>query len=231
VVSFPELSNRRSFGFDHCFVIRHSSFVILFTQGMKLSTLAILLGLGFGLPQLYGLLKPAKFRDAVRKFPRSEPVGYVLMLLGTVWFLWNLQQENISDFASYKKVMLVGFGAVGVATCIYVRDFLAVRGLAIVFLLLAKLMVDTARWEESEWRLVIVTWAYLLIVAGMWFTVSPWRLRDFLTWGTATDNRIRIGCGMRLAFGLFVVVLGLIVFRAVEQKTQAQEVATPGLAR
>jgi hypothetical protein len=36
---------------------------------------------------------------------------------------------------------------------------------------------------------------------------------------------------MRLAFGLFVVVLGLIVFRAVEQKTQAQEVATPGLAR
>jgi hypothetical protein len=39
---------------------------------MKLSTLAILLGLGFGLPQFYGLLKPAKFRDAVRKFPRSD---------------------------------------------------------------------------------------------------------------------------------------------------------------
>jgi len=219
------------FGFGYCFVIRHSSFVILLIQAMKLSTLAILLGLGFGLPQLYGLLKPAKFRDAMRKFPRSEPVGYVLMLLGTVWFLWNLQQENISDFAAYKKVMLMGFGAVGVATCIYVRDFLAVRGLAIVFLLLAKLMVDTARWEDTEWRLVIVTWAYLLIVAGMWFTVSPWRLRDFLTWGTATDNRIRIGCGMRLAFGLFVVILGLIVFRAVEQKSQAQEVATPSPVR
>jgi len=219
------------FGFGYCFVIRHSSFVILLIQAMKLSTLAILLGLGFGLPQLYGLLKPAKFRDAMRKFPRSEPVGYVLMLLGTVWFLWNLQQENISDFAAYKKVMLIGFAAVGVATCIYVRDFLAVRGLAIVFLLLAKLMVDTARWEESEWRLVIVTWAYLLILAGMWFTISPWRLRDLLTWGTATDNRIRIGCGMRLAFGLFVVVLGLIVFRAVEQKSQAQEVAAPVLVR
>jgi hypothetical protein len=152
------------------------------------------------------------------------------MMLGTVWFLWNLQLENISDFAAYKKVMLIGFGAVGVATCIYVRDFLAVRGLAIVFLLLAKLMVDTARWEETEWRLVIVSWAYLLIVAGMWFTVSPWRLRDLLTWGTATDNRIRIGCGMRLAFGVFVVILGLIVFRAVEQKAQAQE-AMPGLLR
>jgi hypothetical protein len=221
----------RAFGNRHTFGIGHWSLVILLAQDMKLSTLAILLGLGFGLPQLYGLLKPAKFRDAMRKFPRSEPVGYVLMLLGTVWFLWNLQLENISDFAAYKKVMLIGFGAVGVATCIYVRDFLAVRGLAIVFLLLAKLMVDTARWEETEWRLVIVTWAYVLIVAGMWFTISPWRLRDFLTWGTATDNRIRIGCGMRLAFGVFVVILGLIVFRTVEQKAQAQEVPTPGLGR
>ena len=198
---------------------------------MKLSTLAILLGLGFGLPQLYGLLKPAKFRDALRKFPRSEPVGYVLMLLGTVWFLWNLQQENISDFAAYKKAMLIGFGAVGVATCIYVRDFLAVRGLAIVFLLLAKLMVDTARWEDTEWRLVIVTWAYLLIVAGMWFTVSPWRLRDLLNWGTATDQRVRLGCGLRLAFGLFVIALGLAVFRPVELKAEQPAERAPTLAR
>src|ERR1051326_840717 len=189
---------------------------------MKLSTLALLLGLGLGLPQIYGLLKPTKFREAVRKFPRSEPWGYALMLLGTAWFLWNLQQENISDFAAYKKSMLIGFAAVGVATCIYVRDFLAVRGLAIVYLLLAKLMVDTARWEDTEWRLVIVSWAYLLVIAGMWLTVSPWRLRDFLNWGTATEQRVRLGCGVRLMFGLFVVVLALAVFRPVELKAGHQ---------
>ena len=189
---------------------------------MKLSTLSILLGLGMGLPQIYGLLNPAKFREGVRKFPRSEPCGYALMLLGTVWFLWNLNGENISDFAAYKKAMLIGFGAVGVATCIYVRDFLAVRGLAIVFLLLAKLMVDTARWADTGWRLVIVTWAYALVVAGMWFTISPWRLRDLLNWATATDTRIRVGSGVRLAFGLFVAVLGLTVFRQVEAQAASQ---------
>src|SRR5882762_957577 len=187
---------------------------------MKLSTLSILLGLGVGLPQIYGLLKPTKFRDAVRKFPRSEPIGYVLMLLGTVWFLWYLQQENVSDFAAYKKLMLIGFGAIGVATCVFVKDFLAVRGLAIVFLLLAKLMVDTARWADTDWRLVIVSWAYLLVLAGMWFTISPWRLRDLLNWATATDTRIRVGSGVRLAFGLFVAALGLTVFRQVEAQAQ-----------
>jgi len=198
---------------------------------MKLSTLAILLGLGFGLPQLFGLLNPSKFREAVRQFPRSETWGYGLMVLGTAWFLWNLGQENISDFAAYKKAMLIGFAAVGVATCIYVRDFLAVRGLAILFLLLAKLMVDTARWEETEWRLVIVTWAYLLVVAGMWLTISPWRLRDLLNWGTATDQRIRVACGLRLAFGLFVLALGLAVFRPLELKAEQQLEQTPNLAR
>lgn len=197
---------------------------------MKLSTLAIILGLGIGLPQIYGLMHPTRFRDAVRKFPRSETIGYFLMLLGTVWFLWNLNQEDISDFAAYKKAMLIGFAAVGVATCIYVRDFLAVRGLAIVLLLLAKLMVDTARWVDTEWRLVVVTWAYVLVVAGMWFTISPWRLRDLLNWATATDQRVRVGCGLRLAFGLFVVILGLAVFRPVELKAGQQAGPAPGLA-
>ena len=65
---------------------------------MKLSTLAVLLGLGLGLPQIYGLVQPAKFREAIRQFPRSEPWGYALMVLGTVWFIWNLNRENISDF-------------------------------------------------------------------------------------------------------------------------------------
>jgi hypothetical protein len=96
---------------------------------------------------------------------------------------------------------------------VFVRDFLAVRGLAILMLLLAKVMVDTARPPDTEWRLVIVTWAYVLVVAGMWFTVAPWRLRDFLEWGTQTDPRVRFGCGVRLGFGLFVALLGVTVFR------------------
>src|SRR6516225_8368606 len=169
----------------------------------KLSTLAIVLGLGMGLPQIYGFVKPAAFAAAVRKFPRSVPWGYGLMLLGTAWFVYNLSQESISDFAAYKYILFAGFAAVGIGSCIYVQDFLAVRGLAVVFLLLAKLMVDTGRphLAESSFVLIIQAWAYLLVMAGIWLTVSPWRLRDFLNWATATEKRIKVGCGIRLAFG------------------------------
>ena len=181
---------------------------------LKLSTLAIILGLGMGLPQIYGLMKPAAFGAAVRKFPRSLAWGYFLTLLGTAWFLFNLSQESIADFATYKNILFGGFAAVGIGTCIFVQDFLAVRGLAIVLMLLAKLMVDTGRphLEDTYWVLVIQTWAYILVIAGIWFTVSPWRLRDMLNWGTANEKRIKLWCGARLAFGLLVAVLGFTKF-------------------
>ena len=149
-----------------------------------------------------------------RKIARSVPIGYLLVLSGTAWFVWNLKQESISDFESLKPILYGLFIAVGVGTCIFVKDFLAVRGLAIVMLLLAKLMVDTGRPRlgETPWVLVMQTWAYVLVVAGIWFTVSPWRMRDLLNWGTATEQRIRLTSGLRLAFGLLVVALGLTVF-------------------
>jgi hypothetical protein len=180
---------------------------------MTLSTLAVGLGLIFSLPNVFGILKPAAFGDAVRRFPRSVLWGYVLMAIGTVWFLRNLHLESISDFAAYKRLMVLGFGTVGVLACIYVKDFLAVRGLSVVLLLLAKLTLDTARWHDSQWRLVLAAWAYLWIVAAIWFAVSPWRLRDLLDWSTASIQRIRMGSALRLAFGLFVIILGLTVLR------------------
>jgi hypothetical protein len=184
---------------------------------LNLSTLSILLGLGVGLPQVYGILKPTALAAAARKFPRSVPWGVALMLLGTGWFVWNLSQESIADFADYRSLLFGGFAAVGIGACIFVQDFLAVRGLAVLLLLLAKLMVDTGRpaLPVTHWVLVFQVWGYVLAVAGMWLTVSPWRLRDAIAWDTATEGRTKVFCGLRLAFGMFVAVLGLTVFRSV----------------
>jgi hypothetical protein len=202
---------------------------------MKLSTLTVLLGLLFVLPQLYAVAKPSAFGAAMRKFPRSQGWGFLLMGLGTAWFLFNVNNESISDFAKYKNLMLIGFGAVGVCTCIFVRDFLAVRGLAVVLLLLSKYMLDTARWYDSEWRLVIAVLAYLWIIAGMWFTISPWRLRDLIQWATANETRLRLLSAVRLVLGAFLIILGLTVFRGGDLQAQSPDpgtlatpAATPG---
>ena len=192
---------------------------------LKLSTLSIILGLIVVLLNVFGLVKPKAFAEAARKFSRSTPVGYVLTLLGTAWFLYYVNQESVSDFAAMKKFFYLLFGGVGLGACFFVKDFLPVRGLAVVLLLLAKLMADTARWEDTEWRLVISTWAYAMAVAGMWFTISPWRLRDILNWSVATESRTRLLSGVRFAFGLLVLLLGLTVFKSAEKRAPAPQAA------
>ncbi|MEY2407364.1 MAG: hypothetical protein QOF48_34 [Verrucomicrobiota bacterium] len=179
----------------------------------KLSTLSAALGMMFVVPSAWGLIKPASFAAAMRKFPRYTPLGLLLTILATAWFLFYVSLETNQDFVNFKPFLYAAFGAVGVGTCIFVRDFLPVRGLAVLLLLAAKVMCDSAHLVESDWRLVIVTLAYLWVFAGMWFTISPWRLRDIIQWSTASESRTRMVCGIRLTFGLFVVALAFTAFR------------------
>jgi hypothetical protein len=184
---------------------------------MSLSLLSILLGIAFAIPAIYGLLKPTEFQNSMKTFPRSNNWGYALMAIATAWFLYLVQKEDISDFAAYKNLMIFGFAAIGIGTAIYVRDFLAVRGAALVMLLLAKLMVETARWVDTQWRLVIVVWAYGLVIGGMWFTISPWRMRDLIQWAIKDLGRLKILCLSRIAFCAIVILLGVTIFRTAPQ--------------
>lgn len=189
---------------------------------MKLSILALLLGLGIALPQVYALLRPDRFAEMLRRFPRSELWGFILMPLGTVWFLYYLKTDDIADFTPFKPVLFLGFAVVGFGACVFVRDFLAVRGLAVVSLLLSKVVLDTARWADTSWRLVLVVLAYLWICSALVFTVSPWRLRDAISFITANQRRVRIASAARLVFGLFVIVLALTVYRQGELQAASQ---------
>src|SRR5262245_34750951 len=101
-------------------------------QNLKLSTLATLLGLILAVPNVYGLLKPASFAYAARKFPRYTPIGWVLTVLATCWFLYYVSLEEVADFKNMKTFLYLLFGAVGIGTCLYVQDYLAVRGLAVL---------------------------------------------------------------------------------------------------
>ena len=183
-------------------------------MSLKLSTLTVALGLGYALPQLYAFGNPKAYAEALRRFPRSLGWGYLLMTLATAWFLYNVSQESIADFAAYKKHMLVAFGAIGLGACWFLKDFLAVRGLAVVLLLLAKLMVDTGRPHlgESPWVLVNQLLAYVLVTVGVWLTVSPWRLRDWIHWNTADNRRTLVGAALRLICGLGFAALGFFIF-------------------
>ncbi|MDG1891598.1 MAG: hypothetical protein P8L18_09820 [Verrucomicrobiota bacterium] len=184
---------------------------------MTLTLMSLLLGIALAIPSIYGLLQPEAFQKTARAFPRSNSWGYALMGISTVWFLYLVKMEDISDFAAYKTFMLAGFAAIGIGSAVYVRDFLAVRGAAVLALLVAKVMVETARWVDTPWRLVIVLWAYAWVIAGMWWTISPWRFRNLIHWAVADIKRIRILSITKLMFSIFIILLALTVYRTAPQ--------------
>lgn len=182
-------------------------------EDISLSLIALVLGIGLGAPHLLGVWYPEKTAEALKKFPRSNIWGYILMSIGTVWFIANVRQESIADFAAMKKYMLIAFAAVGFGACFFLKDFLAVRGLAIVLLLMAKLVVDAARWHKSEWTVVIQVLAYIWVIVGMWLTISPWRLRDWIQWYTKDLQRMKILSAVKVVCGLALATLGFTVYR------------------
>lgn len=181
----------------------------------NLAPLAVALGLGLGAFQIWALLRPAAWRAFMLRLPRHRAIGSALVLAATAWFLLYLRSETLADFARFRPALMAGFGAIGVLSCLYVTDLLGARGLALILLLLAKLMVDTARWHPSEWRWVVTGLAYLWVIAGIWWTISPWRLRDAIEWNCRTESRIRNLAWLRLALGALLVGLGLTVYRRV----------------
>jgi len=180
---------------------------------ISLANLSLALGAIMVLTAVWGLAKTEGAMDWMKKFPRNETAGWTLTLVGMAWFLWVLSGETLADFERFRMHFKVFIVATGVGACFFLKDFLAVRGLAVVLLMLAKLIVETARWHESDWRLVLVVLAYALVVKAMWFTVAPWRMRDILDWATASEQRFKMMCGVRLAFAVLLMVLGLTVFK------------------
>lgn len=178
-----------------------------------LSQTALVLGLACLAIHLWPAFKPASCGEWMKKFHRNTTIGVVLMLIATAWFEYNLTHSDISDFEQFRPILLGGFVVLGVGCCIFVRDYLSVRGLAAVTCLAADVVLDSQRWHPSPLRLPIAVWMYVLIVLAMWAAVAPWRARDWLNWCAAKEGRVRAAGMAGVVWGALVTALSFTAFR------------------
>lgn len=180
---------------------------------MNLSQITIVLGLVALSVSIYGMLNQEKVKNWMLAFPRSNVWGYILMGVSTGWFLYNFNAENIADFARIQNLMLLLFLSVGVGTMLWVKDFLAVRGLSIFIILLAHSIVELTREVPSSARLVMVVLSYLYVISGIVFTIRPYIMRDVILWATYSVSRFKILLVARGVVGVILIVLGLTAYK------------------
>ncbi len=167
---------------------------------------AAVLLLAFGLAFLWS--GPAMER-AVTDFPRSRPAAVVFFGAATLWYLQVLSQLGPADFGDYRQILIVVFAAVGLGAFFVAKDFLAVRGLAVLALLAARPALDASMvyTPPPDSRVVLNLFVYIVIVLAIIMGASPYHARDLLGWLFARRARARALGALCAVYGVVLVVL------------------------
>src|SRR5437868_3231537 len=146
-----------------------------------------------------------------RSLPRSRIAGIVLLTLALLWSLWLLATIEMGEFASFRRPLLIALPIGYVLVLRFVDEFLAVRALGILCLLMAEPLIDAAflRYEMS--RLLVTVFAYLLVVAGLLWVTMPYLLRDQINWSARSAFRWRFLHAIAFVYG--GVILGFAISR------------------
>lgn len=151
-------------------------------------------------------LKTAKNTQA---FPRSQVAAFLLLGTAASWFLYIIMHLGPADFGQYRHLLFFLFLATTVGSFFYVPDFLAVRGLAALALLVSGVLLDAAYMQAPQTRLFLVSFVYLVIVLSLYLGASPYRLRDFFDWLYQKEQRLRVIGGALAAYGALLVGVAL----------------------
>jgi hypothetical protein len=155
------------------------------------------------------LLKPLpRIKSSLLNFPRSKKCSFLFIGIATSWFLWrHVVFLSEADFGNYK--LLIGSVALGTAilSFIYVPDFLAVRGLAMVLLLWAREVLDSAFLKDSLSRLFLVTIIYVIIVLSIYFGTWPYKMHEFISWLNRKSGRILLVGWVITLTGITIIIL------------------------
>jgi hypothetical protein len=178
----------------------------------RLAITSTLMGAAIIAGRIQGVVAPVKFREYAQEFPRSTFWGRVLMGIAALWAGIVMFNAATDDWAWARPVVVVGVPIAYWLVIQYAEQFLAIRGIAALLLLVAKLAVDAADLSELPSRLVVTILAYLWVCAAMWMAVAPHQVRDWIGFVTANDSRCRAVCSFGVAVGTLLVLLGLFVY-------------------
>ena len=167
---------------------------------LSLQTAGVIAGAFLIVVGVLGLMKP-DFAQVVKQFPRSRFAGVVLLTICLAWTFWLLATIQMGEFSSFRRPLLIALPIGYVLTLFFVDEFLAVRALGILCLLVAEPLLDAAflRYETS--RLLVTVFAYLLIIAGLFWVAIPYVLRDQLNWIARSVFRWRCLHAIELIYG------------------------------
>jgi hypothetical protein len=161
-----------------------------------------------------GVVAPARYREFMIAFPRSEFWGRILITIAGLiaWgVMFNVSRES-DEWKWAQPLIVVGVPVVLYCIYRYGVHYLALRATAALMLLIAKQLVDAADASETVLRLVATVFGYVWVIAAIWMTAAPHHFRDLIGWVMASDERCRTACTLGICVGVVLVALGVFAY-------------------
>lgn len=169
------------------------------------------------------LAKPAPLQDFLKKFARNHMLGQILLGVAMAWFwllvapddmgrLSSLTME-LGEFDGFKPILRLLTPVALVLVSISVKDFLSVRALGLLGLMVAAPLLSAAFLKDPVSRLLIPVFSYALIVVSLFWVSMPYLFRDWVNWATASAGRWRSLAFAGLAYGFAVLACAMLFWR------------------
>ena len=121
---------------------------------------------------------------------------------------------DLGEFNGAKPVLRILVPVSLVLVAISVRDFLAVRALGMVGLMVASPLLEAAFLKDPSSRLLVPIYAYALLTVSLFWVGMPYLFRDAVTWATADQKRWTMLSLAGLGYGVATLVCALAFWRA-----------------
>jgi hypothetical protein len=180
---------------------------------MQLSHWSLLLGALLAAKGLFALLATPAAQRVAQRFARAVWTGRVLATIAWIWAGWALYTMPLEILAPVRALIPWLTLAAIPLSWFWMADLLGCRAVGGLLTLFPCPLLLVARFHPSPWRLVLVTFAYACIVAGMFLILYPYYLRRALAFFAARPLCMRLAGAAALALGACFAALGLAALR------------------
>lgn len=193
-------------------------------ENIPLFTAGLVLGIWLVASHALMLAKPVMVQGFLKRFPRDQMMGQILLGIGLAWFWLLIAPEgmgfisslamDLGEFNNAKPFLRILVPVSLVLVTISVRDFLAVRALGLLGLMAASPLLEAAFLQDPSSRLLVPIYAYAMLTASMFCVGMPYLFRDAVEWVTAKRQRWNLFSAAGLVYGVATLACAFAFWRS-----------------
>ena len=157
------------------------------------------------------------------RLPRHRAAGIYTLAVGMLWFWLLIAPDNmglvssltmdIGEFNAVKPWLRIIVPIAFLGMVIYVKEFLFVRALGVLALMVTAPLLEAAFNRDPETRLLVPIFSYLLLTKALFWVGMPYTFRDLVNWATSNDRRWRIMAYIGFGYGVLTLACAVLFWR------------------